>query len=407
MKWTGRARSWRDRRFGRSAVGRTSYDLAIAGAGPAGSTLALLAARAGYRVLLAERSHFDASRIGETTPPELRPLLSKLALSHLLNDTICIDAPAVVSVWGSNDPAERSHVLSPYGDALHLDRCAFDQALALAASTAGADLRLAISVRFERLRSNGYRVVLSDGTEVSANIAVRANGRAGGPLGLPGARCHLDRNIAVVARFAAAPNRTEVRTVIEAIAGGWFYLAAVPGNQIVAVFTTEVGGVPIERTRRLHWWLEALARTKLVRAALLGQPVPRSLSIYDARSSHLRTTAGADWFALGDARLAPDPLSGQGIIWAMEDAIFAARALKSGGDFAQAMEQRMSAQVTDYLAVRDQIYRMEQRFPDDAYWSPRLLADAAPNQPTIRSPCRNDSSRCSTPILISRSNVGT
>src|SRR5262249_27967393 len=156
-----------------------------------------------------------------------------LALGHLLNDAIHIEAPAVVSVWGSDEPAERPHILSPYGNALHLDRCAFDQALALAASAAGAHLRLGISLRFERWGSNSYRVKLSDGTEVSANIAVRANGRAGGALELPGTRCYLDGNIAVVARFTAAPKRTEARTVIEAIAGGWFYLAAVPGGEIV------------------------------------------------------------------------------------------------------------------------------------------------------------------------------
>ena len=356
-------------------MGDADYDVAIAGAGPAGSTLALLAARAGYRVLLAERSRFDAPRIGETAPPELRPLLSKLALGHLLNDALHADAPAVVSVWGSDEPAERHHILSPYGNALHLDRRAFDQGLALAAHAAGADLRIGANVCFESLQPNGYRVTLSGGQCVHAKIAVRANGRAGGALGLASARCYLDSNIATVARFAAAPERIEPRTVIEAIPGGWFYLAAIPGNEIVAMFMTQAAKVPAERSRRLRWWLEALARTSLVRSALSGQPIPKSLSIYDARSSYLRTTAGADWFALGDASFAPDPLSGQGIIWAMGNAIFAEQVLRSGADFAQSMAQRLSAEVADYLAVRDQIYRMEQRFPGDPYWSSRLRQD--------------------------------
>src|SRR3954465_11502228 len=100
----------------------THYDLAIAGAGPAGSALALLAARAGCRVLLAERSRFEAVRIGETAPPELRPLLSAIGIAHVLTDATHIGVPAVVSVWGSDEPAERHHILSPYGDAVHLDR---------------------------------------------------------------------------------------------------------------------------------------------------------------------------------------------------------------------------------------------------------------------------------------------
>ena len=59
------------------------YDVAVAGAGPAGSVFALLAARAGYRVLLAERSSFEKPRFGETAPPELRAALTRIGLDHL------------------------------------------------------------------------------------------------------------------------------------------------------------------------------------------------------------------------------------------------------------------------------------------------------------------------------------
>jgi 2-polyprenyl-6-methoxyphenol hydroxylase-like FAD-dependent oxidoreductase len=335
----------------------SQYDITIAGAGPAGSVLALLAARAHYRVLLVEKSRFDKPRIGETAPPELRPLLSKLQLDYVLNKVSYVEAPALVSVWGSDEPLERNHILSPYGNALHLDRRRFDEGLTLAAQAAGADLRLGVSLRFEPRRANGYLVILSDGTSARAEVAVRANGRMGD-------------DVAAVARFAATPRRLEPRTVIEAIAGGWFYLAAIPGGELVTVFVTRAAMVPSDRTTRLRWWLEALARTRLVRAELTGQPIPQSLSIYNARSSFLRTNAATDWFAVGDARMAPDPLSGQGIIWAIEDAVFAAQALRSDINIAEAMALRMPDEVANYLAMRDRIYGMERRFPNDAYWSP-------------------------------------
>ena len=358
------------------------YDLAIAGAGPAGSTLALLAARAGCRVLLAERSRFETPRIGETAPPGLRPLLSKVGIDHVLTDATHTAAPAVVSVWGADQPVERHHILSPYGNALHLDRRAFDEAMALAAREAGADLRLGTSIRFRPKQPTGYRLTLSDGSSMQADIAVRANGRAGSGLGLAGARDYLDDNIAAVARFMV-PHTREPRTVIEAIAGGWFYLAAIPGNELVAVFMTGADMVPSDRTQRLRWWLQALARTRLVRAALSGEPIPQSLAIYDARSSYLRTSAGPNWFALGDARLAPDPLSGQGIIWAVEDAIFAAELLKDGADLARVIAQHTQTEVADYLAVRDRVYGMERRFPDDPYWLARLRR--SPGEPWQRA----------------------
>jgi flavin-dependent dehydrogenase len=363
----------------------SNYDLAIAGAGPAGSTLALLAARAGQRVLLAERSRFDVPRIGETAPPELRPLLSKLGLDHLLSGLSHVEVPAVVSVWGSDEPVERQHILSPYGAAAHLDRRAFDAGLALAAQAAGADLHIGTSVRFEPLKPNGYRVVLSNGMCANAEIVVRANGRAGGTLGIANVRCYLDDNVAAVARFGPSPKRTEARTVIEAIAGGWFYLAAIPGDQVVAVFITRASSIPAEKSERLRWWLQVLAKTSIVRAALIGQSIPNSLSIHDARSSYLQVSAGPDWFALGDARFAPDPLSGQGIIWAIEDAIFAEKALEraSEGSFARTMSERTSAEVADYLIVRDRTYGSERRFVADYYWSTR---GSCGHQRTSRAP---------------------
>ena len=114
------------------------YDITIAGAGPAGSLLALLAARARYRVLLIEKSQFDSQRLGETAPPELRQALTRVGLERLAQAPFCRDAPEVLSVWGSNEPRSRHHIFSPYGTALHLDRRAFDEALAFAAREPGA-----------------------------------------------------------------------------------------------------------------------------------------------------------------------------------------------------------------------------------------------------------------------------
>jgi flavin-dependent dehydrogenase len=156
------------------------YDLAIAGAGPAGSVLALLAARARYRVLLVEKSHFERPRFGETAPPELRQALTRVGLERLAQAPFCREAPEVLSVWGSDEPWSRHHIFSPYGTALHLDRRAFDEALALAARDAGADLKLGCAARFAAQPRGGYIVQLSTGESIRANAAILATGRVGG-----------------------------------------------------------------------------------------------------------------------------------------------------------------------------------------------------------------------------------
>jgi flavin-dependent dehydrogenase len=347
------------------------YDLAIAGAGPAGSVLALLAARAHYRVLLMEKSRFDRPRLGETAPPELRPVLTRVGLEHLLQAPICRDSAEVLSVWGSDEPVARSHIFSPYGSAFHVDRRAFDEALAIAACNAGVDLRLCCSARFIAQPSSGYVVQLSTGERVRSRMAILATGRVGGGIGLPYLRRYLDNNIAVAARFSSCRPQLDGRTVIEAVPGGWFYFAALPDNEFIAVFITSAALIPAKRRARLQWWLKALARTTVVRIALNGCRLPETLFVADARASFARSGGGDCWIAVGDARIAPDPLSGQGIIWAIDDAYWAMERLASREwrVLSQQMQATTERDVGAYLLDRSHVYSREQRFKDDPYWT--------------------------------------
>jgi flavin-dependent dehydrogenase len=349
----------------------SQYDITIAGAGPAGSIFALLAARAHYRVLLLEKSHFDRPRFGETAPPELRRALTRVGLERLAQAPFCRDAPEVVSVWGSDEPMSRHHIFSPFGPALHLDRRAFDEALAFAARDAGADLKLGCSARFLAQPGGGYVVQLSTGERTHSSLAVLATGRGGGGLSLPYVRQYLDKNIAVIARLSARTGHVDGRTVIEAVRGGWFYLAALPGDEVIAVFMTLATLVPSEHRARLRWWLEALTRTALVRRALNRCALPETVLVADARASFARSGAGDGWLAIGDARIAPDPLSGQGIIWAIDDAASVIKLLtrKEWRDFAQELRVRTMREVEAYVSERSRVYLSEQRFKHDAYWS--------------------------------------
>jgi 2-polyprenyl-6-methoxyphenol hydroxylase-like FAD-dependent oxidoreductase len=161
------------------------------------------------------------------------------------------------------------------------------------------------------------------------------------------------------------------RTIVEAVPGGWFYLATLPGNEVIAVFMTLAPLVPSERRARLRWWLEALAQTTVVRNALNGCRLPGTLLVANARASFARSGAGDRWLAIGDARIAPDPLSGQGIIWAIDDAASVMDRLErmEWSDLAQDMRARTVREVEAYLSERSRVYSSEQRFKDDAYWS--------------------------------------
>ena len=57
-----------------------TFDVVIAGAGPAGSAIALELARAKLRILLIERSEFDQPRLGESLAPDVQSVMTRLAL---------------------------------------------------------------------------------------------------------------------------------------------------------------------------------------------------------------------------------------------------------------------------------------------------------------------------------------
>src|SRR5262249_19040606 len=159
----------------------------------------------------------------------------------------------------------REHIRSPWGMGLHLDRRAFDAALATAAREAGARLERA-SARFSSCAGGGYSVDLSNGNRLQCEIAVLANGRSGGRAGLPIRRQYLDRNVAVAAVFTPSPApQTLTQTLVESISSGWFYLAAIPDGSIIAVFVTLATSVPSGAQSRLRWWLSALAATRSAR----------------------------------------------------------------------------------------------------------------------------------------------
>jgi flavin-dependent dehydrogenase len=358
----------------------SGYDIAIAGAGPAGSVFALLAARAGYRVLLAERSTFRVRRIAETAPPVLRPTLRRLGLEHLTRPPFCCDAPELLSIWGVSEPMARNHIFSPYGSGIHFDRCRLDEALADAARDAGADLRVGRGLRFIPHLHGGYTADLGDARE-RCRIAIVATGRCGGGLGLPYARQYLDDQVAVIGHLVPRNGHSESRMIVEAIPGGWFYLAGLPDSSVMAVLVTLATLVPAGRRERLRWYVEALARTSIIRRALNGYALPQHVSVTNARASVARAGVGDHWLAIGDARIALDPLTGRGLLWAIEDAVMAMQLIAdtTWPELADRLRARTSRELESYLDQRSRVYAVENRFEDDTYWaSVQQKAQTAP-----------------------------
>jgi flavin-dependent dehydrogenase len=99
---------------------------------------------------------------------------------------------------------------------------------------------------------------------------------------------------------------------------------------------------------------------------------PLELRIGSARTAWTEPAAGEGWLAIGDAALAPDPLSSSGLLSALETALAAATALAAGtGPAFRSYAGWLEARRRRFLLERAQTYALEQRWPDHRFWQHR------------------------------------
>jgi flavin-dependent dehydrogenase len=339
-------------------------DVAICGAGPAGCSLAIALARAGYSVLVLERDSAPARRPGESLPPEIRVPLAALGVWEEFLAAGHLPAAGNHAFWGEDTGRQKDFLFNPYGNGWHIDRRRFDVMLQQRAETAEAILhrgtrRVEVACAAERWRltwrdRSGWR-------SGSARFVADATGRARGlarQLGVPVRR--YDR---LIGRIGCMPlsGPAEATTLIEAAPQGWWYSAPLPSSEHMVAFMSDPDVSP-PATLPPH----ILSR--------VGNHVwkPRATP---AESSCLAQTAGAGWLAVGDAAAAHDPLSAQGIMQALTSGLRAAEAVAlaiSGRGQAVARYREMQARAFEtYLGQRRLYYRAERRWPRQSFWRSR------------------------------------
>lgn len=346
-----------------------TFDVAIVGAGPAGAVAARCLALSGHQVLLIDdTSH--VLKVGESLPGSAYPLLFELGLLPWLHASQPLPCVGNVVSWGQEALYCRDFMREPYGAGWHLCRQAFDAALRNAAGDAGVT---GCTQRFEQVQRAGNRWLLTLREEqVGARWVIDASGRSACVARRLGVKRERDQ------RLIALYSRTQhvagdQRTCIEAVANGWWYSAALPGDKrIAALHLTPCEAQKVLKDR--HGWLAQWDKTRHIRRhSGSGEWSPPHAC--EAGGSYLQQVAGEHWLAVGDAALAFDPLSAQGIFNALYSAMRGAQTVQAALAGQHESTQQYTAQLLSvrraYVRMLDIQYRREQRWADQAFWQVR------------------------------------
>ena len=362
-------------------------DVAIVGGGPAGAATARHLAVAGFRVRLCEAAAMPAPKVGEGLPPSARPLLVELGLKEQLDEHR--PSRGSRSLWGSDEIEEKDFLFSPWGAGWHLDRALFERQLLELAAAAGVDVRLGSPCVGIAGEAGAWQVTTLGGTRFDARYVVDATGRAASlAQRLGGRREHSDHLLAFACTFARAADDPDANITLEATAHGWWYSAMIPGlapSRRMVVYLTDPRSPTRREVAHAAGFERLLKKTHLVGPvcfgagfAPLGPP-----SGHPAGSSRLVPCGGPGWLAVGDAAMAYDPLSSQGLKSALEGARQAAMGieLELGSRrecAATAYREFCESHWLFYRDRRRQYYQLEQRWPAEPFWARRHQTFRAP-----------------------------
>jgi flavin-dependent dehydrogenase len=371
-----------------------TFDVAVVGAGPAGSAAAIALRHRGVSTVVLESELASKWRVGETLPPVARPILEALGVVASLASDGHLASYGNCSAWGTGELASTDFIFGPHGNGWQLDREQFDARLARTAQELGASLWYGCRLgAIRRITTEWELEATVDRVRraVRAQWLVDATGRRGVVARQLGVRrVAVDTLVAVYAVMSPTrderPLDSDTRTLVESVPEGWWYTVLVPGGRRTLAWLTDADLLRGKPWQEAKWFGSSAGRTRHLGPLLdrhgyaLVNP-PRCTS---ANSSRSELWCGPGWIATGDAALALDPLSSQGLLNALESG------LRGGVAIADTLfgDQTAVTRYSDALAaiwatyIRNRLtfYRMERRWAGWPFWDRRHEDDSPATQ---------------------------
>lgn len=343
------------------------------GGGPAGAAVACGLKRLGEDVVLVSepRRFVAVEGVSERVVEGLRHAGFERALS-----TLAPPSPRSVSWNGVASSANTERLL---------DRQHFDRALLHDVEAQGVTVWRGRVVDQARVAGGHEVVVEGDGERRSllARFLVEARGRAAPGHGLP--RERGVETVSLLQCWQGAP--AVARSAVCSCEDGWLWMAVLEDGRRHVQLTLDVASAALPPRSELGEYcrrrFEAVDTTRawLRNAEPVGEPYARtSTAVLNAE------VAGSDWLRVGDAAMAVDPLSGNGIFQALSSALQAPAVVATllhdpaHAALAQRFHQsRIQGLFYRYARVGRDFYAQESRWSDRPFWRERSgWPDAAP-----------------------------
>lgn len=358
--------------------------VAVIGNGPAGIAAACVLAQAGVDTLLIGQSPGNSLKAGESLPGAALRLLRRLGINTiqtLLTPDAVLGCTANASAWGEENWTRQEAIFNPEGGGWHLLRHHFDAMLLEHARAQGVQI-LTGACRTLAPHGCGHRLqvaTIRNHTDaditLQADFLIDATGRkAWLARRLGGPPVKLSRQLAVVGWMNGLTHDQDNSTRLKSVADGWWYSARLPQGLRVAAFH----GLPravVALSRYPEAFRAACNASGVLPFSLQEKQCPLKLRTCDASVTISSQLGGENWLAVGDAALSFDPLSSQGIYFALYSGIRGAEAaldcLHSSALAADALTRYRSMVLQVFESnqrTRRLFYTRELRYRDHAYW---------------------------------------